>query len=114
MNLSVLQLLNDISVEIIKLSSVIYDSQPSYQEKTVSRTMAMSDPTQLQLVDQLLDNLESEEPADTLAFIAKYTKAPMLGQGEKKDLLACFSMAIEGSCERENCTYSHDVYNIEQ
>ena len=103
-----LQLLNDISVEIIKLSSVIYDSQPSYQEKTVSRTMAMSDPTQLQLVDQLLDNLESEEPADTLAFIAKNTKAPMLGQGEKKDPLACFSMAIEGSCKRENCTYSHE------
>ena len=54
-----LQLLNDISVGITKLSSVIYDSQPSYQQKkTVSRTMALSDPTQLQLVDQLLDNLE--------------------------------------------------------
>ena len=104
-----LQLLNDISVEITKLSSVIYDSQPNYQqEKTVSRTMALTDPTQLQLVDQLLDNLESEEPADTLAFIAKNTKAPMLGQGEKKDPLACFSMAIEGSCKRENCTYSHE------
>ena len=104
-----LQLLNDISVEITKLSSVIYDSQPSYQqEKTVSRTMALSDPTQLQLVDQLLDNLESEEPADTLAFIAKNTKAPMMGHGEKKDPLACFSMAIEGSCKRENCTYSHE------
>jgi hypothetical protein len=70
--------------------------------------MALSDPTQLQLVDQLLDNLESEEPADTLAFIAKNTKAPMMGQGEKKDPLACFSMAIEGSCKRENCTYSHE------
>jgi hypothetical protein len=59
-----LQLLNDISVEITKLSSVIYDSQPNYQqEKIVSRTMALTDPTQLQLVDQLLDNLESEEPA---------------------------------------------------
>ena len=27
---------------------------------------------------------------------------------DKKDPLACFSMAIEGSCKRDNCTYSHD------
>jgi hypothetical protein len=42
-----------------------------------------------------------------LAFIAKNTKAPMLGQGEKKDPLAYFSMVIE-SCKRKNCTYSHE------
>jgi len=68
----------------------------------------LTDPTQLQLVDQLLDNLESGDPTDSLAFISKNTKSPAFGQGDKKDPLACFSMAIEGSCKRENCTYSHE------
>ena len=73
-----LQSLNEVSVEITKLSSVIYDSTPNYQqEKTVSRTLALSDPTHLQLLDQLLDNLESEEPADSLAFIARDPKRPV-------------------------------------
>ena len=104
-----LQSLNEVSVEITKLSSVIYDSTPNHQqEKTVSRTLALSDPSHIQLIDQLLDNLESEEPADSLAFIARDPKRPGAPEGDKKDPLACFSMAIEGSCKRDNCTYSHD------
>ncbi len=104
-----LQLLNEISVKITKLSSIIYDSQPNYQqEKTVSRTLTLTDPSQLKLVDQLLDNLESGNPTDSLAFISKNTKSPAFGQGDKKDPLACFSMVMEGSCKRENCTYSHE------
>jgi hypothetical protein len=97
-------------VEITKLSSVIYDSTPNHQqEKTNSRTLALSDPTYLQLLDQLLNNLESEEPADSLAFIARRDpKRPGAAHGDKKEPLACFSMVIEGSCKRESCTYSHD------
>ena len=60
-------------------------------------------------MDQLLDNLESEEPAGFLAFISRNVKDPVGTSGaEKKDPLACFSMAIEGSCKRENCSYSHE------
>jgi hypothetical protein len=104
-----LQSLNEVSVEITKLSSVIYDSTPNHQqEKTVSRTLALSDPTHIQLLDQLLDNLDSEEPADSLAFIARDPRRPGELQGDKKYPLACFSMAIEGSCKRKNCTYSHE------
>ena len=78
-----LQSLNEVSVEITKLSSVIYGSKPNHQqEKTVSRA---SDPTHLQLLDQLLDNLESEEPADSLAFIARDPRRPGAPQGDKKD-----------------------------
>ena len=78
---SQLQLLNEISLEVSKLSTVIYEATSNHQqEKTVSRTLALSDPTHLQLVDQLLDNLESEEPADSLAFIARDTKRPASGQ----------------------------------
>ena len=77
----------EISVEITKLSSVIYDSQPNYQqEKTVSRTLASTDPTQLQLIEQLLDNLESGDPTDSLPFISKNAKSPVSGQSDKTHL----------------------------
>ena len=36
------------------------------------------------------------------------SKRPSAAYGDKKDPLACYSMAIEGSCKRDNCTYSHD------
>ena len=106
---SCLQSLNEVSVETTKLSSVIYDSTPNHQhEKFVSRTLALSGSTHLQLLDQLLDNLESEEPADSLAIIARDPKRPCATHGDKREPLACFSMAIEGSCKRDNCAYSHD------
>ncbi len=98
-------------MEVTKLSSVIYEATSTpQQEKTISRTLNLTDPGQLDLVDQLLDNLESEEPAaGSLAFISKNFKNSGATSGaEKKDPLACFSMAIEGSCKRENCTYSHE------
>ena len=104
-----LQSLNEVSVEMTKLSSVIYDSTPNHQqEKIVSRTLSWSDPTHLQLLDQLLDNLKSEKLADSLAFIVRDPKRPDATHGDKKEPLACFSMAIEGSYKRDNCTYSHD------
>jgi len=104
-----LQSLNEVSVEITKLRSVIYDSTPNHQqEKIVSRTLSLSDPIHLQLLDQLLDNLKSEKPADSLAFIARDPKRPDATHGDKKEPLVCFSMAIEGFYKRDNCTYSHD------
>ena len=74
--ISCMQLFNDVSVEISKHSSV-FDSTPNHQqEKTVSRTLALSDPFHLQLLDQLLNNLVSEEPADSLVFIARDLRRP--------------------------------------
>ena len=107
---SQLQVLHEVSVEVTKLSSVIYEATSTpQQEKTISRTLNLTDPSQLDLVDQLLDNLESEEPAGSLAFISKNFKNSGATSGaDKKDPLACFSMAIEGSCKRESCTYSHE------
>ncbi len=90
-------------------STDLCDLRAPQQEKTISRTLNLADPDQLDLVDQLLDNLESEEPAGSLAFISRNFKGPVGTSGaEKKDPLACFSMAIEGSCKRENCSYSHE------
>eukprot|EP01036_Dinobryon_divergens_P061864 gene61864-biopygen30776 len=107
---SQLQVLHEVSVEVTKLSSVIYEATSTpQQEKTISRTLNLTDPSQLDLVDQWLDNLESEEPAGSLAFISRKIKNSGASTGaDKKDPLACFSMAIEGSCKRENCTYSHE------
>jgi hypothetical protein len=44
---------------------VSYDNQltsSQQHDKTASRTIALTDPNQHQLVDQLLDNLESGDP----------------------------------------------------
>ena len=73
-----------------------------------TRTANISDPEKLLLLEQLLENLESEEPASQLAFInsSKGLKPP--GATDSRAPLACFQMVIEGKCNREKCTFSHD------
>ena len=99
-----------IAVEARQLNNVLYESSnsPTHSERLSTRTANISDPEKLLLLEQLLENLESEEPASQLAFInsSKGFKPP--GATDSRAPLACFQMAIEGKCNREKCTYSHD------
>ena len=99
-----------IAVEARQLNNVLYESSnsPTHSERLSTRTANISDPDKLLLLEQLLENLESEEPASQLAFInsSKGLKPP--GVTDSRAPLACFQMAIDGKCNREKCTYSHD------
>jgi hypothetical protein len=60
-----------IAVEARQLNNVFYEtsSAPTHSERLSMRTANISDPERLLLLEQLLENLESEEPASQLAFI---------------------------------------------
>jgi hypothetical protein len=60
-----------IAVEARQLNNVLYESSnsPTHSERLSTRTANISDPEKLLLLEQLLENLESEEPASLLAFI---------------------------------------------
>ena len=62
---------NKIAVEARQLNNVLYESSnsPTHSERLSTRTANISDPEKLLLLEQLLENLESEEPASQLAFI---------------------------------------------
>jgi len=99
-----------IAVEARQLNNVLYEasSAPSHSERLSTRTANISDPEQLLLLEQLLENLESEEPASQLAFINSNKSSKPYNGGDVRAPLACFQMAIDGKCSREKCTYSHD------
>ena len=99
-------------MEVRQLNNVLYEPNASntHNAQISARVSNLSDPEQLSLVEQLLENLESEEPAGQLAFISNGNKGfkPTGGAHVPRPPAACFAMAIEGKCSREKCTYSHD------
>ena len=99
-----------IAVEARQLNNVLYGSNnsPIHSERLSTRTALISDPEKLLLLEQILENLKSEEPASQLAFINSRKGSKPPGVADSRAPLACFQMAIEGKCSREKCTYSHD------
>ena len=92
-----------------QLKTLFDDPSTSANEKQSQRVQGLTEPLHVELVAQLLDNLESEEPAEELAFVSNNNnKGAKPGFKDSKVPLACFSKAIDGECKRDNCTYSHD------
>ena len=102
----------DESIESRTLNNILYDPSASASEKQSQRVQGLTEPLHAELIAQLLDNLESEEPAEELAFVINNNKGAKpgyhSGAKDSKVPLACFSRAIEVVCKRDNCTFSHD------
>ena len=83
-----------IAVEARQLNNVLYEASgsPTHSERLSTRTANISDPEQLLLIEeQLLEKLESEEPASQLAFIKSSSKSSKPYNGsDVKVPLACF------------------------
>jgi len=113
-----LKALYKIAVDARLLNNILYDPTAvnSHAEKQYHRVQELTDPDHIGMVAQLLDNLESEEPADELSFISnsKPNSGGNTGNGSghsssaPKGPSACFMKAIEGECKKRDCTYSHE------
>jgi hypothetical protein len=108
------------------LAKILLSSDPksAQSDRLVQKIHAMNS-TSVQLVSELVENLESDHPIDSLNFVSKPPSNPSSANKKFSEntsnrlasgstVGACYKKAIHGKCEYSGCTYSHSQADLEQ